>query len=81
MRGFRRTNASERWSFGAASRARPIRAVHPSYFARSLFLTDYDRGRRPAPQTATLSRVEFFTMYIASSARCKSSAFVRESPG
>src|SRR6185437_13187152 len=35
----------------------------------------------PTPATATQSRVVFFTKYIASSARCSSSALVRESVG
>src|SRR5690348_10123607 len=35
----------------------------------------------PTPATATQSRVVFFTKYIASSARCSSSALVRGSVG
>src|SRR5690348_3621801 len=38
-------------------------------------------GRIPIFAAATLSRFVFFTRYIASSARCSSPSFVRESTG
>ncbi len=56
------------------------RSIPDLLYSKSPVLT-YAVESRPCLAAATLSRLLFFTMYMASSARCSNSALVFESVG